>query len=73
MQQLAIRIGLYSSVHDGWPVGWSDKEIFFGVFKNGHYAADQVYFYESNSIESANLAALARHSFHFQKITGTLK
>ena len=26
-------------------VGWSDIAIFF---ENGHYAADQIYFYESN-------------------------
>ena len=34
---------------------------------------DQVYFYESNSKKSANLAACVRQKFHFQKITGTLK
>ena len=35
----------------------------FAIFENGHYAADQVYFYDSSSQKSAN----------FQKITGTLK
>ena len=39
----------------------------FCDFRNGHYASDQVYFYEANSKKSASLAA------HFQKITGTLQ
>ena len=50
---------------------------FFPIFENGHYAADQVYFYESNSKKIREfcraLAGHARQSFHFQKITGTLK
>ena len=28
-------------------VGWSDTEL-WAIFENGHYAAHQVYFYESN-------------------------
>ena len=40
------------------------------IFKNGHYAANQVYFYESNSNEST---AHVRQSFHFKNFTGTLK
>ena len=52
-------------------VGWSDLPI----FEIRHIAADQVYFYEFNSKNSANLSALMpiRQSFPFQKITGTLK
>ena len=34
----------------------SDIEV-FSTFENGHYVADQVYFYESNSEQSANLVA----------------
>ena len=34
----------------------SDIEVFL-TFENGHYVADQVYFYESNSKQSANLVA----------------
>ena len=48
-------------------VGWSDIEL-FSYFENGHYAADQVYFYDSK--KSANLAvraALARQSFNVKK------
>ena len=30
------------------------------IFENGHYAADEVYFYECNSKKSANLAVRAR-------------
>ena len=36
-------------------IGWSDIEP-FAIFKNGHNAADQIYFYESNSKTSVNLA-----------------
>ena len=58
----------------GWLVGWNDL-VLFAIFENGHFAADQVYFYEFNSKKSANLPALMpiRQSFPFQKITGTLK
>ena len=30
-----------------WALGWSDI-VFLGIFENGHYAADELYFYESN-------------------------
>ena len=49
-------------------VGWSDIAIFF---ENGHYAADQVYFYESNS-KNRRIWQRARQIFHFQKIKGIL-
>ena len=45
----------------------------FSIFENGHYAADQVYFFSPIKKNRANLAAHVRQSFHFQKITGTLK
>ena len=35
------------------------KLNFFTIFENGHYAADQVYFYESNSKKLANFAERA--------------
>ena len=44
-------------------LGWSDIEL-FAIFENGHYAADQVYFYQSNSKKSANLAACAAKFSH---------
>ena len=37
-------------------------KIFFSIFEYGHYAADQVYFYESNSQKFANLAAREAHA-----------
>ena len=50
-------------------VGWNDKAL-LAIFENGHYAADQEYFYESNSKKTVYLGARAQ-SFHFQ-ITGIL-
>ena len=38
------------------------------IFENGHYAADEVYFYESYFKKSANFKVL-----NLKKITGTLK
>ena len=46
----------------GWTLGWSDIEPFF---LNGHYAADQVYFYEGNSQKSANLATCGTSASKF--------
>ena len=46
------------------------KYNFFKIFENGHYAANQVYFYKSNYKKSAH-AGHARQNFHFQKLTGT--
>ena len=50
------------------------KLNFFTIFENGHYAADQVYFYESNSKTSANFAVRAPHMrgkvFTFKKSRG---
>ena len=43
------------------------------MFKNGHYDADQVRFYESNSKNKIGEFCPARQSVHFKKITGTLK
>ena len=61
-------ISFHPSVHYGGVI-----EHFLAILKNGHVAADQVYFYEFNSKESANFAAHAQQSFLFQKITGTYK
>ena len=33
-----------------YSLGWSDIAI-FAIFENEHYAANQVYFYESNPIQ----------------------
>ena len=45
----------------------------FAIFENGHFAADQLHIYMSNSPKKlANLAAHAEQ-FLFSKITGTLK
>ena len=41
---------------DGCLVGWRDLAI-FAILPNGLYAANQVYFYESNSKKLPNLAA----------------
>ena len=49
----------------------SEKEV-LSIIENGHYAADQVYSYKSNSKNSANLDACAA-KFSLSKITGTLK
>ena len=43
----------------GWRMGWNDIAL-FAIFENGHYAAGQVYFYESKSQRSVNLAARVR-------------
>ena len=54
---------------------WSDFAL-FSIFENLYISADQVYFQELNSKKSAISAGRvghARQSFHFQKITGTLK
>ena len=53
-------------------LGWSDI-VLFAMFKNGHYDADQVRFYESNSKNKIGEFCPARQSVHFKKITGTLK
>ena len=45
---------------------WCDVAL-FAIFENAHHAVNQVYFYESNSKRSANMAASV------QIITGTLK
>ena len=44
-------------------LGWSDWAI-FAIFEKGHYATDQVYFYESNSKKSANLNARGKVFFY---------
>ena len=33
----------------------------FAIFENGHYSAEQIYYYDSNSKKLANLFARARH------------
>ena len=43
----------------------------FSIFENGHYAADQVYFFSPIKKNRANLAAHVRQSFHFQKFANT--
>ena len=60
---------VYNIVYRYCTLGWSD----LALFENGHFPADQVYFYELNSKKSANLAARTWQSFHFISITGTLK
>ena len=52
-------------------LGWSDIELFFD-FENGHYAADQVYFYESNAkkigeIRRARAAKFSHSKNHMQR------
>ena len=53
---------------------WSDI-VFLGIFENGHYAADELYFYESNfknrQIWPQRGACAAK--FSLLKITGTLQ
>ena len=47
---------LQQTLCHGCTVGWSDIHL-LSIFENGHYAADQVHFYESNYKKSANFAA----------------
>ena len=47
-------------------VGWSDLAL-LAIFENGHYAANQIYFYESNSKKGEICSSRQR------KITGVLK
>ena len=44
----------------------------FVIFEIGHIPADQVYFF-SSILKNQQIWPLARQSFHFQKITVTLK
>ena len=57
-------------------IGWSDIYLFL-IIENGHYAADQVYFYESNSKKWANLAPFSQPMcgkvFAFKKSQGPKK
>ena len=55
----------------GSALGWSDLN-FGGIFENGHIVADQVYFYESDSRNSATFAAGAA-KFLFSKNHRDLK
>ena len=54
------------------PVGWSDIAL-FAIFENGHYAADQVYFYESNLKKIVEFDRMRGNVFFPQKIKETLK
>ena len=56
-----------------YTVGWSDIALFGDFLKRAQYAADQVYFYESNSPKNRLIRPRAGQSFHVQKITETLK
>ena len=60
-----VEAGLGKPLSDNYAEGWSDIALFFAIFENGHYAADQVYCFESNYEESWNMGARARKSFHF--------
>ena len=42
---------------------WTDMIALalFAIFENGHYSAEQIYYYDSNSKKLANLFARARH------------
>ena len=53
-------------------IGWSDLPL-FAIFDIGHITANQVYFYEFNSKNSANLTVPVRQSFYFQNITEIIK
>ena len=73
----SLLLGL--KVYLRWVLGGREEWFsFFAIFENGHIAMDWLYFYEFNLKKSANFdacarGARARQSFHFQKITGTLK
>ena len=43
-----------------WVIVRESDIALFSVFNNGHHAADQVYFYESNSKKIVTLAVRAR-------------
>ena len=73
-KHIALEQVLYISL-----VGWSDF-YFIAIFENGHIAIDWLYcilnyFYEFNSIKSANLARRRARAakFYFQKISEILK
>ena len=51
--------------------GWSAL-VFFAIFINRHYSADQVYFMRPIP-KNRRIWPRARQSFRFQKSTGTLK
>ena len=68
---------LYTMYSVSWAIGWSDIELFCDFPKRAlhvQYAADQGYFYESNS-ENRRIwprvpTTYARQSFHFKKPQG---
>ena len=47
-------------------LGWSDIEL-FAIFENGHYAADQVYVYQSNSNKIGEFSRMRGKVFSFKK------
>ena len=51
--------------------GWGAL-VFFAIFINRHYSADQVYFMRPIP-KNRRIWPRARQSFRFQKSTGTLK
>ena len=69
--QRDFRLPVFSSSHISNLPGPLKSEQQSGVIY--HFAADKVYFHYLNYKKSAKFAGHAHPSFHFPKITGTLK